>query len=45
MSWDNFVDTLLNVTVFVFIGVLIWLYLKEVPASSGAKKEGNGEQD
>ena len=44
MSWDNLVDTLLNVTVFVFIGVLIWLYQKEVP-DSGTKKEGNGEQD
>ncbi len=44
MSWDNLVDTLLNVMVFVFIGVLIWLYLKEVP-DSGANKEGNGEQD
>ena len=45
MSWDNVVDTLLNVMVFVFIGVLIWLYLKEVPDRAGAKKEGNGEQD
>ena len=45
MSWDNLVDTLLNVTVFVFIGVLIWLYLKEVPDSAGANKERNGEQD
>ena len=31
MSWDNLVDTLLNVTVFVFIGVLIWLYFKKEP--------------
>ncbi len=41
MSWDNLVDTLLNVTVFVFIGILIWLYLKKVPDSDGTKKEGN----
>ncbi len=45
MSWDNLVDTVLNVMVFVFIGVLIWLYLKDVPDSADANKEGNGEQD
>ena len=28
MSWDNLIDTVLNVLVFVFIGVLIWLYFK-----------------
>jgi hypothetical protein len=27
--WENIVDTFLNVTVFVFIGVLIWLYLRD----------------
>jgi len=26
---ENIVDTTLNVIVFVFIGVLIWLYFKE----------------
>jgi hypothetical protein len=26
---ENIVDTTLNVVVFVFIGVLIWLYFKE----------------
>ena len=25
----NLVDTLLNVSVFVFVGILIWLFLKE----------------
>ena len=25
---SNLVDTLLNVWVFVFIGILVWLYLK-----------------
>ena len=29
MSWENIVDTVLNVTVFTFIGVLIWLYLRD----------------
>jgi hypothetical protein len=44
MSWDNLVDTLLNVMVFVFIGVLIWLYLKEVPDSAGSERERKKEQ-
>jgi hypothetical protein len=29
MSLDNFIDTLLNVWVFAFIGILIWLYFKK----------------
>ncbi len=29
MSWENLVDTWLNVGVFAFIGVLLWLYLKK----------------
>lgn len=28
MTVDPFVDTLLNVTAFAFIGFLIWLYFK-----------------
>lgn len=27
--WENIVDTFLNVTVFAYIGVLIWLYLRD----------------
>ena len=27
---SNFVDTLLNVNVFLFIGLLLWLYFKPV---------------
>jgi len=27
--WESIVDTFLNVTVFAFIGVLIWLYLRD----------------
>jgi hypothetical protein len=27
--WENIVDTALNVVVFAFIGVLIWLYLRD----------------
>ena len=29
MTIDNLIDTLLNVGVFVFIGVLVWLYLRQ----------------
>ena len=28
---DNMVDTILNVMVFIFCGILIWLYFKEEP--------------
>ncbi|NIR32390.1 MAG: hypothetical protein GWN84_24420 [Gammaproteobacteria bacterium] len=31
MSWENLVDTVLNVVVFAFIGGLVWLYLKPEP--------------
>ena len=29
MSLENFIDTILNLWVFVFIGILIWLYFKK----------------
>ena len=28
MSLDSLIDTILNVIVFVYLGLLIWLYLK-----------------
>ena len=28
---ENIIDTVLNITVFVFIGALIWLYLRKEP--------------
>ena len=28
MDWPNVVETALNVVVFAFIGVLIWLYTR-----------------
>ena len=28
---DNLIDTLLNVGIFVFIGLMLWLYFKKVP--------------
>lgn len=32
---SNLVDTLLNLVVFAFIGLLIWLYLKPLDRGSG----------
>ncbi len=31
MTIDNLVDTLLNVMVFAFIGLMVWLYFKDEP--------------
>ena len=28
---ENLIDTLLNVGIFVFIGLMLWLYFKEIP--------------
>ena len=36
MSLENIIDTLLNVWVFAFIGILIWLYFKKDSDGSGA---------
>lgn len=37
MSWDNLIDTILNVLVFAFIGILIWLYFKPTDAEPEEK--------
>ena len=41
----DLLDTILNVTVFAFIGAMIWLYFKETPANdrSGDKVEKEGD--
>ena len=31
MSIAPFLDTIMNINVFVFIGLMVWLYFKEVP--------------
>ncbi len=28
---ENLIDTLMNIFIFVFIGLMIWLYAREVP--------------
>lgn len=35
MSLPNLIDTMLNLSVFVFVGLLLWLYLRD--EDSGGK--------
>ncbi len=42
---ENIIDTVLNITVFVFIGALIWLYLRKEPdnpTTDGDKRHRQG---
>lgn len=42
---ENIIDTVLNITAFVFIGALIWLYLRkepDIPATDDDKKRRKG---
>ena len=39
MSWENLVDTWLNVGAFVFVGVLLWLYLKKDPTDEASDSD------
>ena len=39
MTINNLIDTLLNISVFTFIGILIWLYFKKVPDADTNKVE------
>ncbi len=41
---ENIVDTVLNLSVFVFIGVLIWLYLRKEPDSPATDEEKKHRQ-
>jgi hypothetical protein len=40
MTLKNLIDTLLNVWVFAFIGILVWLYFKR---ETGGKKADSQE--
>ena len=33
---NNWIDTLMNIEVFVFIGLLVWLYFKKVDDNDGS---------
>jgi len=37
MTLDNVIDTLLNLWVFAFIGILVWLYFKKESNGSNAQ--------
>ena len=39
MSLEYFIDTLLNVYVFAFIGILVWLYFKTEPEGNEAESQ------
>ncbi len=42
--WENIIDTMLNITVFLFIGLLIWLYLRKEPDSPATDEERKRKQ-
>jgi hypothetical protein len=39
MTWDNLIDTILNVMVFAFIGLLIWLYFRPMGEDASNSKD------
>ncbi len=41
---ENIIDTVLNAYAFVFIGVLIWLYLRKEPDSHASDEEKKHKQ-
>ena len=44
MDLKNFIDTFLNVGVFAFIGILVWLYFKrESEGNKAESQESVGE--
>ena len=45
MSLKNFIDTLLNVYVFAFIGILVWLYFKKEPEDNEGKSRETVEEN
>ncbi|MGB5616087.1 MAG: hypothetical protein WBM78_04555 [Desulfobacterales bacterium] len=38
---ENLIDTVLNVFVFAFVGVMVWLYFKEIPENDGSERQSN----
>jgi len=38
---ENVVDTLMNILIFVFIGLMIWLYAKKDPGPDDRQEESN----
>jgi hypothetical protein len=45
MSLKNFIDTILNVWVFAFIGILVWLYFKKESEANKAEHQQSERED
>jgi hypothetical protein len=43
MTSANIIDTLLNIMVFVFIGLLVWLFLKKEPGDPADTRDPGNE--
>ena len=44
MSLHNVIDTLLNLWVFAFIGILVWLFFKKETAGNKPENPINGKK-
>ena len=44
MTIENLIDTLLNVWVFAFIGILVWLYFKKESDADKAESQKSGRE-
>ena len=44
MTLSNFIDTLLNLWVFAFIGILVWLYFKKGLDGNNAESQENDRE-
>jgi len=40
---NNLTDTLMNLFVFAYIGLLIWLYFKETPGEGKSRDKDSGD--
>ena len=45
MTVEYFLDKLLNLWVFVFVGILIWLYFKKVPEDNKGRSRESVEEN
>ena len=45
MTKEQFIDTLLNLEIFAFIGVMVWLYFKKTPEEDAAAEPREGSHE
>ena len=45
MTIENLIDTLLNVWVFAFLGILVWLYFKKESDGKNAESQENDREN